>query len=289
MSKRNSIKRKAYLVAVGLSLFLTIIKLSAGFLTSTWSVVAMGMDSFLDILFTNFNFFLLKIADKPADRDHPLGHGKFEEFSVIVQSVIIFLLGLFMLKKGITDLIYGTESTYGFNLIVVMSISVAGSFLISTYLKSAGKKINSSALIADAKHYTVDILSNGAILIGVTLGHYLNLTSIDSILTAIFSIYIMISAVKLFLPSFKVLTDHKLSDDDEYTIEKVLQDCRNIESYHSFVATQTGSFVIITAHIVIDYSLSLREAHQITDNIEKRIKALSPHYKPTIHADPSDI
>ena len=285
---RAKVKQRAYFIAVGLSLFLTIIKLTAGFLTSTWSVVAMGMDSFLDILFTNFNFFLLKIADKPADRDHPVGHGKFEEVSVVVQSIIIFLLGIFMLKEGISGLLYGSDAIYSRNVIFVMVISVIGSVIISLTLKSAGKKINSSALIADSKHYSVDIISNGSILIGLVCAYTFEIAIIDSILTSIFSFYIMFSAIQLFLPAFKTLTDHKVSDIKVEEIEKIFNSCTKIIDYHSLLAVRTGSFILITVHIIVDAELSLRDAHSIADNLEQKIKALSNEYKPTIHMDPSE-
>ncbi|MBN1968768.1 MAG: cation transporter [Candidatus Delongbacteria bacterium] len=286
MTEYDQIKKRAFYIAIFVSLILTVFKLTSGYITNTWSVVTMGMDSFMDILFTNFNFLMLRVSDTPADKNHPAGHGKFESFAVVIQSVIIFLLGNFMMYKGISDFYNDIHPVFSPFVIGVMGFSVLGSIVISYNLRKAGKLTNSDALIADSAHYTVDIVSNGAIMLGLLGGYIWGLDHADAILNSVFSVMIIISSIKLFIPAFKILTDYKVPDEIFLQFKSIMDNNRDIKGYHSLFVVRNGSFLLFSVHIELDKNMSLYDSHLIADDLEKKIKLEILNSKPTIHVDP---
>ena len=295
--KKKKIRTYAFLFAIISSILLSIIKLIVGFMTNSLSIIAMGIDSFLDVIFTNLNFFAVRISEKPADKDHPLGHGKFEDVSTLLQSIVIILVGLYIFGMAIKGLFFDSSisstSEQGINFgslaIIVMTISTLGSILISIVLRVAGKKTDSSAMIADSLHYTTDIVSNGSILVGIILAKYLNILWMDNVLSLFFSLFIIYSAGNLFLNSLKILTDSNIPEELERKIKDILENNKGIMlDYHNFFAVRSGSHYMISLHIKTCRFMSLELAHNGVDKIEKLIESNVPNSIVTIHIDPCE-
>lgn len=282
-------RKRAFRLAIFLSAILSFAKLLVGFLTNNLSVIAMGVDSFFDILFTNLNYFSVRIAEKPADEDHPMGHGKFEDFSTLIQSMIIFFIGAYILYSAVEGFFIDRVAIYDNTVIIVMLLSTIGAAFISYVLKHAGKITGSSAMVADALHYTSDIVTNGAILVGIIAARVFDIGWMDNALGAVFSIYIMYSAYTLFRGAFGVLTDCKIPDELENKIVEVLKEHKNIMlDYHKLSAIRSGSHYIVNLHIVTCKNLTLEHSHEIADHIEHELADVVPSGIITVHLDPCD-
>ena len=295
-SNFSKIRTHAFLFAIISSILLSILKLITGFMTNSLSIIAMGIDSFLDVIFTNFNFFAVRLSEKPADKNHPLGHGKFEDISTLLQSIVIILVGVYIFIMALKGLFFDSDYSEtkvifdtGFLAIIVMSISTIGSVLISIVLRVAGKKTDSSAMIADSLHYTTDIISNGSILVGVIIAKYFHILWMDDFLSLIFSLFIIYSAGKLFIDAIKILTDSNIPKELEDKINTILEKNKGILlNHHNFFAVKSGSFYMISFHIETCRFMSLELAHDGVDKIEKQIESEIPNSIVTIHIDPCD-
>lgn len=295
LSKKNKkIRAYAFIFAIISSVILSVLKLFVGFMTNSLSIIAMGIDSFLDVIFTNLNFFAVRLSEKPSDEDHPLGHGKFEDISTLLQSVVIILVGLYIFGKAFYGLFLNGDISEaeamidtGFIAITVMAISTLGSILISFVLRVAGKRTDSSAMIADSLHYTTDIVSNGSILIGIIIAKYFSIQWMDDFLSIFFSLFIIYSAGKLFVSSVKILTDSNIPKELVDKIDNILMNNKGIMlNYHNFFAVRSGSHYIINFHIETCRFMSLELAHDGVDKIEKQIESEIPNSIVTIHIDP---
>lgn len=289
---KTNIKKRVdfvFIFSIITSVFLAIIKFVAGFISGNISVISMGMDSFLDILFTNFNYFTVKEASKPADKSHPFGHGKFENVMSLIQSLTIFVLGLYLLYKGVNNLITHQNNIASNLSIIVMGISTFFAALLTYLLTSTGKKANSVAMITDALHYKTDILSNGAIFIGIFAGKYFSITWMDNILGILVALYICYSAGELFLRSFKVLTDSKVPLEIERKIISILDSYKNeMIDYHDLKSIKSGSVYLIIVHITACRKMSLDFSHKLADRIENDIMSNIPKSIITIHFEPCE-
>ena len=289
LNKAERLKNFAFLYAIGLSVFLAVIKLITGFVTGSLSIISMGMDSFLDIIFTNLNFYSVRIARKPADEDHPMGHGKFEDFTALIQSIIIFSLGAYIMYSGVKGFFIPKKIDYSINAILVMAFSTLASISIAFIMKYTGKKTKSPALVADSLNYTADIITNGSILIGLIIARYFLLNWMDSLLSSVLSIYIMYEAGKLFYDSFKVLTDYKIPAELKEKVEAELEKHKHLFlSYKNFFAIRSGSNYIINFDIIVCPELNLKTAHDIAEHLETTLKQKLNDIIVTVHLEPGN-
>ncbi len=189
-------KTKAAKVAMSVAFCLAVSKAAVGFLTGSLSILSSAVDSILDIAASFFNFIAIKKAEEPADTGHQYGHGKYEAMATFIQSIIIFVSGLFILLSAWDKFIHNKHPEVSSAGFVVMGISIAATIFLTIYLRYVAKKEKSSVLEADAMHYSIDLYTNIGILAALFIIKLTGWTVIDSIVAALVAIYIIFSARK---------------------------------------------------------------------------------------------
>jgi len=225
----------------------------------------------------------------PPDENHPYGHSKFEPLAAQIQSFIILFSGLYILYKAYLNFhSHAGIKAMGVN-IAVMAVSICITAALVYFLKYAATKLKSSVLYADSLHYKTDLLSGAGVLAALVIIKFTGLYVIDSIVSAVIAVYIIVSALKLNFQVTRELLDETLPDEDMQIINSVLDRHKvEIVDVHKLRTRSAGSRKFIDMHLVLYHSLSLQDGNDIRRDIEKRIKAGIRDADVNIYIEPCD-
>lgn len=280
-------KQKAALVAATSALILASGKFAIGLFSGSMAVLSSGVDSLLDVFMSAMNFYAIRKASKPADEVHRYGHGKVEDIAGTLQSLVIVFSGLYIIFKSMHTYFHRTPISYSFYDFLVMAISLAFSFTISTMLLKTGKRTDSNALKADALHYRSDLYSNSGALIAIFLTYITAMTLFDLIFAVIAGLIILSSAIQIFRKSISGIMDSRLSDDIENQIRDIIRDMSfPIAGFHKLRTRKSGSSKYIDFHLLACRKVTIDEAHSLADRIESRIKMTIAEADVIVHVEP---
>jgi cation diffusion facilitator family transporter len=278
--------RLSALVVISLIVLKTVI----GILTGSLSVIAQAVDSFLDLFAVGVTFLAVHIAAKPADAEHPFGHGKAENIAAIIQAILIFVAGGAIIysavtRAGIDEPLELTEAG-----IAVMAVSIIASILLSRHLHKVARQEDSIALEANAHNIAVDVYSAAAVLVGLVIVRITDLNIIDDILAGLVALLILKVGIDVLRKSFTGLIDVKLPEDEEKLITQTITEHfgDQIIEYHKLRTRKSGSQRYVDLHLVMPRHISLEEAHLMCDHLENDMKQRLLGMDITIHVEPCD-
>lgn len=269
---------------------LIILKTVVGIITGSLSIVAQSVDSFLDLFAVGVTFVAVHIAAKPADSEHPFGHGKAENIAAIIQAALIFCAGGIIIytairRFGAVEPLELTEAG-----IAVMAVSIIASILLSRYLRKVARQEDSIALEANAHNIAVDVYSAAAVLVGLILVRITGLDIIDDILALCVALLILKVGFDVLRKSFEGLVDVKLPEEEEKSIKEAIEEHfgDQVIEYHKLRTRKSGSQRYIDLHLVMPRHISLEEAHNMCDHLENDMKQRLLSTDITIHVEPCD-
>jgi len=166
---RTHLKLRAARISIATATGLALAKFTIGLLTGSLAVLASAVDSLLDILMSAVNYLAIRQAEQPADENHPFGHGKFETSATLFQSLIIAATGSWIIFEAVRRLRQGVELAGLEQGMIILLVSVGVSVAISRYLRRIARATDSSALAADALHFSMDVYTNLALVAGLIL------------------------------------------------------------------------------------------------------------------------
>ena len=278
-------------LASGLSVFsnglIIMLKLIAGVVSGSISIISEAIHSTSDLLASILTFLAVRKSSHPADKTHPFGHGGYEDVAGFLEGILIILASFFILWESAKRILSGASSEIDSTLgIVVMGVSAIMNFLVSRYLLAVAKKTDSVALKADAKHLSTDVYSSLGILVGFVLIKLTNITLLDPLIAIIVAIIILKTGIKITKESLNNLVDGTLPEEDIKKIENVLDNCQNIYGYKNLKSRKSGQNRDIDITLLCEGNITLRECHKICDTIEEKIKQSLPNTLITIHCEP---
>ena len=284
------IEKKATIVSTSVAAILVIIKMTFGILSGSIAVLASAIDSFLDLSVSAFNYFALHNAEKPADDKFNFGRSKLEPLAAVIEGTIISVSALFILYQALSNMVHTTQLRHIDASVVVMVISIILTAFLVIFLNYIAKKTGNMVIRADALHYKTDLYSNAAVLLALFLVSVTGEALIDSLLGIAIAIYMMISSYPIIKDGILMLLDAALEHDDVIKIREMLENEKDITDYHYLQTRQSGSDIFISVHVVFNVSISLFDAHIISDRIELAIENMFPEnsVQSIIHMDPYD-
>ncbi|MGB6872864.1 MAG: cation diffusion facilitator family transporter [Dehalococcoidia bacterium] len=286
-----STKAGATKLLIGVVVGLIIFKVVVGWLTGSISILAQAADSLLDLFAGIITFSAIRIAAKPADAEHPYGHGKVEDIAGVVQGIFIFIAGGLIIYSAIGRIIEGSsvEIELAGAGIAVMAVSIVVSIFLSRHLLSVSRTTGSVALEANARNIATDVYSASAVLVGLAIVRFTGLNIIDSVIAIGVAIYILKVALDTIRKPISGLLDEKLPPSQQAVIEGCLKKhSREVSGFHALRTRRAGSQSYIDLHLVMARDISLEQAHQICDRIEVEIQSTLHEVSVTIHAEPCD-
>jgi len=286
-STQSGAAKLMLIVVIGL----IVLKVVAAVITGSISILAQAVDSSLDLFAVVITFFTIRIAAKPADEEHPFGHGKAENIAAIVQAMLIFTAGGSIIYSAIHRIIIvGAKVEPVEAGIGAMLVSMIASIFLSRHLFKVSKAVDSIALQANAHNIAADVYSTAAVLLGLVAVRLTKLNILDPIIAMAVALLILKSSYDVLRKSFGGLVDVKLPDGEESVIKScILEHGGKVVAFHELRTRKAGSQRYIDLHLVMPRNASVEEAHRMCDHLERDIETRLPRTSVTIHVEPCTI
>ncbi len=284
------LEKKATIVSTSVAGLLVLIKMTVGILSGSIAVLASAIDSMLDLLVSLFNYFALHTAEKDPDENFHYGRSKIEPLAAVIEGVVVTFSALFIFYEALAKIVRPREMSHMSESIAVMIVSFIITALLVTFLNYVAKKTKNMVIRADALHYKTDLFSNGAVLMALVLISYTAEELIDPILGIVIAIYMIYSAIPIIKEGVLMLLDAALETEEIEKIKNVLENESAISNYHYLQTRESGSHIFVSVHAVFNVSISLYDAHLVSDKLENKIRTLFEGKKTHIlvHMDPYD-
>lgn len=271
------------------------LKVVVGVVTGSISIWAQAVDSSLDIFAVVVTFLTVGFSAKPADQEHPFGHGKVEDIAAGIQAILLFSAASAIIYSAILRLMRGeviqlTEAGIG-----VMLVSMVASIFLSRHLFRVAQATGSVALEANANNIRGDIYSTAGVLAGLTIVRIgmlfgLDLDIIDPIIALVVSLIILRATYKVARMAWGGLIDVRLPRQEEEQIIAALKEhTSQLVGFHEMRTRKAGRQRFIDLHLMLAKNTSLEEAHNLCDHLEEDIKSRLPNSSVTIHVEPCSV
>jgi cation diffusion facilitator family transporter len=261
-------------------LFLGIFINSIGLITDAFHTLSDSASSIIIILG-------FKASKKTADEKHPFGHGRFEHIATLVIAVLLFVAGAqFILEslQRLMDMVEIRKSDYTLLIGIVVLLSALVKEAMARYSIKLGKKIESSALLADAWHHRTDALTSVAVGIGIIGGHY-GIYVLDPIFGVLVSVLIIYTGISLFRRSSDTLVGQSPDKDTVDTIENAANSIDGVCGVHKITVHDYGPTKVVSLHVEVGCDITAEEAHNIAQRVEDRVTDLTKS-STIVHVDP---
>jgi len=284
-SSQRGAAKLMLIVVIGL----IVLKVVVAIITGSISILAQAVDSGLDLLAVAITFITINIATKPADKEHPFGHGKAENIAATVQAVLIFTAGGLIIYMAVQKIITGAKVELAEAGIGVMLVSMIASIFLSRHLFKVSQAVDSIALQANAHNIATDVYSTAAVLAGLAAVRFTGLNILDPIIAIAVALLILKAGYDVLRKSFGGLIDMKLPDAEETVIsESIMEHGSEVVSFHQLRTRKVGNQRHIDLHLVLPKDASIEKAHQMCDHLELTIANRLPRTNVTIHVEPCD-
>lgn len=286
-SEKLAVMRKIAVINIVLNIVLSLGKLAAGVFGHSAALVSDAVHSASDVMTIIIVAIGLKMASRDADTEHEYGHERIECLASIILAAILFATGLTIGMSGIRSVFSKTEITQpGVIALIAAAVSIITKEIMFRYTKAAAKKIDSSALLADAWHSRSDALSSVGSLAG-TAAARCGFAAGDALAAIIISALILKVAADIFLDAAKKLTDTSCGQDTESKMCAAAMKVDGVLGVDSIRTRNFGSKIYVDMELSADGELSLTEAHQIAENVHDVIEQQFEGVKHcTVHMNP---
>ena len=286
----NTQKKFAAGLSITSNAIIILLKIVAGILSGSISIISEAIHSFSDFLASVLTFFAVSRSSEPADKEHPFGHGKYEDMSGFIEGGLIILAGLYIIYESVKKLILGYNLEFNSMLgIYVMAFAVVANFIVSHYLFYVAKKADSVSLYADAEHLRTDVFSSLGVLIGLILIKITGIVMLDPIIAIIVAIIIIKAGYSISKETLNNLLDGSLPEEDMKKIESILENNISIKGYKDLKTRKVGQCKDIEITIFFEPNLTIAQCHKICDEIEEEIAKSFTNITIIIHPEPKNI
>ncbi len=280
-------KRKVAFISVIAAIVITGGKLTIGLITGSLGILSEALHSALDFVAAAITYFAVKVSAKPADKDHPYGHGKFENLSAAIETLLLLVTCIWIIYEATHRLLSGKmviEVNKWSYIVVIASIII--DYSRSRALMKAAKKYNSQALEADALHFSTDIYSSFVVLLGLVCANY-KIYIADSIAALIVAVIVIFIAYRIGKQSIDVLLD-RTSPEITKKVNSLLKSIPAIENFHDVKIRTSGAYTFVDLNIHVDPLLTIEEAHKISTNVEDTICNAIERCEVHVHVEPEE-
>ena len=285
-STREQIGNRTILITVVMNIFLSLIKLLAGFIGHSTSMISDGVHSLSDVISSIGVFIGLRISQKPADIDHPYGHEKFEAVLSKILAFILFLTGLSIGYSAIETIVSSSYIIPKMMTIWAALLSIGVKEWMYHYTIRQAKKIESTALAADAWHHRSDPLSSIGALIGI-IGARLGFPILDPLAALVITLIILKVAIEIFVEATNQVIDKAASPELVNEIIQQIQSVNGVLAIDSLKTRVHSNRIYVDLEISVEATLSLIEAHTIAEAVHYQLEQNIHKIKHcTVHVNP---
>lgn len=282
------IKIKTARLSIFSNIFLIIIKVFAGLLSGSVSIISEAIHSGIDLIASAIAFFAVKISSKAPDKRHPYGHGKFENISGVIEGLLIFIAAFWIIYEAIHKLIHPSDVKFFLLAGSVMLTSAIVNYFVSRRLYKVARETDSIALEADALHLKTDVYSSLGVALGMLFIWLTGWHIFDPIFAIIVALFIMKESFNLVNNAFSPLLDTQVSDK-EYALlyDEILELCTiKRVKFTRLRSRKSGPSHMIDFILLVEPNMTVKDSHEICDFLEEKIQALYIESDISIHVEP---
>jgi ferrous-iron efflux pump FieF len=257
--------------------------------TGSVALLSSLVDSFVDAAASLVNFFAVRQAIVPADREHRFGHGKAEPLAALGQSAFLTGSALLLMFEAVRRLVSPAPVEDPQAGIAVMVFAIAVTAGLVAYQRHVVRQTRSLAIGADELHYRSDLVLNLGVIATLLIGSMLHLPILDPLFGGAVGLWIIFGAVKIARLSLTQLMDREMPDSERARIRAIAESHPEVTAVHDIRTRVAGPTTFIQLHIEMDGGMDLLHAHEISDAVEAQLQAAFPHAEIMIHEDPAGI
>lgn len=294
--QNDKLQRKKVRTA-SLSIFsnitLIILKISAGILSGSVSIISEAIHSGMDLVASIIAFFSVKISGMPPDKNHQYGHGKFENVSGVIEALLIFVAAGWIIYEAINKILYINVVSKPLSSLeigtLVMGISAIVNFFVSRRLYKVGKETDSVALEADGLHLKTDVYTSLGVAFGLLIIIVTKIRILDPIIAILVAILILRESFILLKKAYYPLLDTPLPEKEINIIENTIsKHLKSGMSYHMLRSRKAGPKRYVDLHLEVPGNITVNESHKLCDIIENEIEKELDNTEVYIHIEPCE-
>jgi cation diffusion facilitator family transporter len=282
------LKESTARISVISNLLLVVLKLAVGLLTGAVSIISEAAHSGVDLIAALVAFYAVRKAEQPPDEDHDYGHGKFENLSGAVEALLIIGAAVWIVVEAVHKLKSARMPEMVGYGILIMIVSIAVNFWVSSKLLRVARQTESHALEADALHLRADIWTSVGVLAGLVLIKTTGWAWLDPVVAIAVALIVFKAGYGMTKKSVNELTDVSLPPEEEQLIVDILKSHKDVISFHRLRTRRSGSWRLIDMHLILYKNLHLDKAHDISEQIEAEIRSKLGVCDVVIHLEPCD-
>jgi cation diffusion facilitator family transporter len=260
-----------------------------GLSTGSIAILSDALDSAEDTVASSFAFITVRLSARPADVEHPYGHGKAESLAAGGQALLIGGGGVFIMYQAVHRLVVGQGDIVLAPGLGIMFATALANLGVVLFVSRAARVTGSLALTSETRHLRANIVQAVAVIVGLAMVGLTGRNLFDPLVALILAAYLLWTAFRIFQTALVQIMDVSLPSSDLDTIENcVLRFRPEIAGYHHLRTRRSGRERYIELHVVVDPRKSVEEVHDVCDRIEEEVSGLLPGAVVTIHVEPAD-
>lgn len=283
------LRRRATLASVAVALTLIAAKLAAYLLTGSVSILSSLVDSCTDLMASLVTLYGVRHAMKPPDRAHRYGHGKAEPLAALAQAAFVTGSAVFLSAEAVRRFASPQPVEAGAVGIAVMVLSIVLTGVLIAYQRHVVARTGSIAIGADRLHYAGDLLMNSAVIAALVLSVWTGIPAVDPLFALGIAAFLLYGAFRIAREALSVLMDRELPEAERQRITAAVLEHRDVRGMHDLRTRSTGTGVFIELHLELDAVLPLARAHDITDAVERDLRARFEPAEVLIHQEPAGL
>ncbi|MBU7007642.1 cation diffusion facilitator family transporter [Phosphitispora fastidiosa] len=285
LEQQTAEKKAVALSSVFASMLLTGGKMAVGLYTGSLGILSEAAHSAMDLFAALVTYFAVRVSDRPADEEHHYGHAKVENFSALIEALLLLLTCVWIIKEAVSRLFFVhvpiEVNVWSFTILVV---SIVVDFSRSRALSRAAEKYNSQALEADALHFSSDILSSAVVLVGLVFARF-GINYADPVAAFIVAVIVIVASLRLTWKTVNALLDKAPRGLDRDIATEVME-TPGVVGVHKVRLREAGGRIHGDLHVVIDRNISFVEGHRIASLVEEKLSRHSNDI--LVHFEPED-
>ncbi len=288
-SENQKIAEKTAIFSVIGNIFISIIKGAAGYFGNSYALIADAIESTTDVFSSFLVLFGLKFSSRPADENHPYGHGRAESLVALIVSFILFASAILIIQNNIVGIFILHKVPHTWTLLILAPI-IIWKEIIFQIINRKSKITKSSSLKAEAWHHRSDAITSVAAFIGISIAIIFgeNFAIADNIAAIFAACFIIYNSYKIFRPAISELMDEDIHDDLVAKINNVSLTVKGIINTEKCFVRKAGMRYHVDLHVTIDANTTVKEghrlAHEVNDILKKEIPELG---KILVHIEPN--
>jgi len=289
--QRNSVGKRAGTVGIIFNVILAFGKMMIGIISASVSITADALNNLMDAASSIVTLVGFKLAEKPADEEHPFGHARSEYLAGLVVAMMIFVVGYELVISSVNKILKPSEVRFSAAVAVVLLLSIAVKLILSFYYKKVGEQISSKTLLAASVDSRNDVIMTAAVLVASVI-EYLAKVKVDGYIGLAVAIFIVYSGIVLAKETMSVLLGEGINEELKDILEDYILSCPKVVGCHDLIVHDYGpNHRFASIHVEMDKNEDPLVCHELIDDMEEECMKshgvhLVIHYDPIVTDDP---